>query len=85
MTPDRWISLLAIAVAVLGVTVPVILRRSDRQRAEIEKLLASNQILRDTNVDLKIQLMGLQRVGQVMDRTFSGLPSVPGSGEDVKP
>lgn len=82
MTADRWIQLLAIVVAVLGVSVPVILRRADRQlvqintlAAEIKTLEATNQALRDANTDLKIQLMGLQRVGQVVDRTFSNLPA----------
>lgn len=82
MTADRWIQLLAIAVAVLGIATTVILRRADRQMVEIKELAAeikileaTNQALRDANTDLKIQLMGLQRVGQVVDRTFSNLPA----------
>ena len=82
MRPETWIALLSVAVALLAIAVPVILRRSDKQLAKIDRLEASNQVLRETNVDLKIQLMGLQRVGQVVDRTFSGLPPV---GEDGKP
>jgi hypothetical protein len=85
MRPENIIALLGVAVALLSIAVPVILRRTDRALAKVERLEASNQVLRETNVDLKIQLMGLQRVGQVVDRTFSGLPPVGSVGEDGKP
>jgi hypothetical protein len=83
LTTSNWIAVLGIAVALLSFAVPLLLRRADRQRIEIEKYKTENQLLRDTNIDLKIQLAGLQRVGNVIDRTFSGISTQRSEGSST--
>lgn len=81
MSSSDWIAVLATGVALLTGSLPFMLRRSDRQRVEIEKLRTENQSLRDANIDLKIANAQLRGVGTVIDRTFSQLPTgVTGEG-----
>jgi sensor domain CHASE-containing protein len=93
VTPDRWISLLGIAVAVLGVCVPVLvtvmLRRDDRQRAEklrmqavIDKQIETIERQREAIIDYKIAQRELNvPVAESVRRILSALPIPPdGSG-----
>ncbi len=75
MGPAEWIALgLGVATTLVAV-VPFALRRSDRQRVEIEKYRVANQLLRDSNWDLKLQVHTLtNRLDMIADRTFSALP-----------
>jgi cell division protein FtsB len=68
-----WLTLAGVVVAVAAVAAPLALRRGDRLRARLERLEAENQALRDTNVELKIQVGLLRRTADVVDRTFAGL------------
>lgn len=70
---STWLTAAGVVVAILAVVVPLTLRRGDRMRTRIEKLEDENRLLRDTNVDLKIQLGSLQGTAAVIDKTFSGL------------
>lgn len=85
MTPDRWIALLGIAVAVLSATVPVIVvlatRRADRDRtaidkrdAVIDKQAETIQRQRDAIFDYKISLAQLNRTAELVTRTVEALP-----------
>lgn len=75
MDPSAWISLGIGVVSTLVAVVPFALRRSDRQRLENDKLVAANQLLRDSNWDLKLQVNTLtSRLEMIADRTFSALP-----------
>jgi formate-dependent nitrite reductase membrane component NrfD len=75
MSTSDWTAILSVAVALLAIVIPLLLRRSDQQRVQIEKLTTENQRLRDANVDLKIANASLARVGNVLDRTFAALPA----------
>lgn len=74
MKPENWIALLSVAVAVLGLALPVILRKSDQRRSEIEKLKEANATLRETNLMLRVQLTRFLPVAESLDRLLSGLP-----------
>jgi hypothetical protein len=91
VTPDRWLTLLSIAVALLAVCVPVLvtvmLRRDDRQRAEtlrlqavIAKLEETIEKQRETIIDYKIAQRELSGVSESVRRLFSALPVTPQDG-----
>lgn len=94
VTPDRWLTLLGIAVAILGICVPVLvtvmLRRDDRQRAEklrmqtvIDKQNETIERQRDTIIDYKIAQRELGGTAESVRRLLAALPVPPpdGSGE----
>lgn len=89
MTPDRWLTLLSIAVGVLAIIVPVILllavRRADRARAEhdrerdrqqavIDKQADTIQAQRDAIFEYKIAMAQLSPVAELVTRTVESLP-----------
>lgn len=86
MTPDRWIALLAIAVAVLAIAVPVIvtlaIRRADRDRATIDKQAETIQRQRDAIIDYKIALGQLTHTAESVNRTLGALP-IPQDGGGI--
>ena len=91
MTPDRWIALLGIAVAILGICVPVLvtvmMRRDDRQRAEklrlqtiIEKQNETIDRQRETLIDYKISQRELGGTAESVRRILAALPITPQDG-----
>lgn len=92
MTPERWLTLLAIAVSMLGVCVPVLvtvmLRKGDQHRAEklrLETVIAKQDEVierqRDAIVDYKIAQRDLN--GPVLEsvkRILASLPVSPREG-----
>lgn len=92
VTPDRWLTLLAIAVAVLGICVPVLvtvmLRKGDQHRAEklrLETVIAKQDDVierqRETIIDYKIAQRDLN--GPVLEsvkRILASLPVSPREG-----
>jgi cell division protein FtsX len=91
VTPDRWLTLLSIAVALLAVCVPVLvtimLRRDDRQRAEtlrlkavIDKQAETIERQRDTIIDYKIAQRELGGTAESVRRILSALPVAPPDG-----
>ena len=91
MTPDRWLSLLAVAVALLGVCVPVLvtvmLRASDRHRAEtlrlttvIEKQAETIANQRETIIDYKIAQRELGGVGESVRKLLAQVTPQDGGG-----
>jgi hypothetical protein len=74
MKPEQWITLLSVAVSVLAIAVPVILRKSDQRRVELEKLREANRVLEKTNLLLNVQLMRFLPVAESLDKLLSGLP-----------
>lgn len=92
MTPERWLTLLAIAVSLLGICVPVLatvmLRRGDQHRAEklrLETVIAQQdktiQQQRDAIIDYKIAQRELS--GPVLEsvrRILLSLPVTPREG-----
>jgi sensor domain CHASE-containing protein len=94
VTPDRWLTLLGIAVAILGICVPVLvtvmLRRDDRQRAEtlrlkavIDKQEETIEKQRETIIDYKIAQRELGGVSESVRRLFSALPVKPQDGSET--
>lgn len=91
MTPDRWLSLLAIAVALLGICVPVLvtvmLRAADRHRAEaqrlttvIEKQAETIERQREAIIDYKIAQRELGGTAESVRRILEALPVNPPDG-----
>jgi uncharacterized protein YoxC len=91
VTPDRWIAVLGIAVAVLAICVPVLvtvmLRRDDRQRAEtlrltnvIEKQVETIERQRDAIIDYKIAQRELSGTAESVKRILAALPITPHDG-----
>lgn len=92
VTPDRWLTLLAIAVSLLGICVPVMatvmLRKGDQHRAEklrLETVIAKQdetiERQRETIIDYKIAQRELS--GPVMEsvrRILMSLPVTPREG-----
>jgi hypothetical protein len=91
VTPERWLTLLAIAVAILGICVPVLvtvmLRRDDRQRAEklrlqtvIDKQNETIERQREAIFDYKIGAAELGGTNEVVRRLLAALPINPPDG-----
>lgn len=82
MTPDRWIALLGIAVALLSICVPVLatvmLRRNDRQRTDkiqMQALFDAEKLRMQTVIDKQTETIERQREAiidyKIAQREFS--------------
>lgn len=92
VTPDRWLTLLAIAVSLLGICVPVLvtvmLRKGDQHRAEklrLETVIAKQdetiERQREAITDYKIAHAALSGpVTESVRRILSALPVTPREG-----
>lgn len=91
MTPGSWIALLGVAVALLGILLPIVvtamLRRADRQQAiidrqqtVIDKQAETIDRQRETIVDYKIAQRELGGVGESVRRLLAALPIDPSDG-----
>lgn len=91
MTPDRWLAVLAIAVSLLGICVPVLvtvmLRASDRHRAEtqrkddvIAKQAETIEKQRETIIDYKIAHRELGGVGESVRQLLAAVQVTPQDG-----
>jgi hypothetical protein len=74
MTPDRWLTLLGISVALLGICVPVLLFFLGRVLSKLDSRDAEIKVLTAANVDRKIENAELRSTLRVVDRTLSALP-----------
>lgn len=88
MNTSNWIALLAVLVALLGITVPVLLGRmaraqtvSDAARAR-EQLLSDRKdaeisALREANLNYRLAIIELKGTAGSLDRIVSALPAPP--------
>lgn len=81
MNAGNWISVMGGVVTLLVFVVTaqwrsndLVRKERDEERALRRKLEDENQLLRDTNVNLKIANASFNHVGAALERTLSALP-----------
>lgn len=83
MNASNWIALLAIAVTLLGIAVPLMLRVLDRRQAVIDRQAAEIKLLEKANLDLRFVAISQIATTEIVNRTFSGLPGVTPEGSST--
>lgn len=78
MNPERWLAVLGIIVAVLAICVPLtatlMLRRSDRKQAVIDRQAETIERLKEANLNYRLALVQLGQTAESVNKTLSALP-----------
>ena len=78
MTPERWLAVLGVVVALLAIGVPValtlILRRADRKQAVIDRQAETIERLKEANLNYRFALMQLGQTAESVNKVVASLP-----------